>query len=320
MDLTKTVKKFIETKGDRTLPVLLAYSGGPDSKALLYSLLDAGIKPHLAHVDHGWRAESAQEALILQLEAAELGVPFHTIRLSERPLANLEDHGRESRLEFFRKLFDEIPFQALLLAHHKDDVAETALKRIFEGAHLSFLGGMCEVSALFGMPIWRPLLSVRKTELITFLKDKAQSAFYDKTNDDPAFLRTRLRSTLLPQLASSFGKEIVSNLALLSSRAFELKAYLDKKIAQIPKLEGDWGVAFDLKGVELLEARHLLKSHISSREQIETVLNITPKPEGRLFSPNIYVKNGWVVILPRSKEFTISDVRNLLRQFNIFLL
>jgi tRNA(Ile)-lysidine synthase len=320
VDLAKTVKKFIDAKGDRALPLLLAYSGGPDSKALLYALLEAGIKPHLAHVDHGWREESAREAAELQTEAVELDLPFHSIRLPVRPEKNAEDFCRQERLQYFRKLFDEFPFQALLLAHHKDDVAETALKRIFEGAHLSFLGGMTDVSQLLGMTIWRPLLTVRKKELLAYLKAKSKIGLYDKTNDDPVFLRARLRQIVIPQLATTFGKEIVPNLALLSIRAFELKEYLDRKVASIPKLRGEWGVAFDLKGVERIEARHLLKAQIPSRLQIEVILDVPPKPEGRLFSSNIYVRNGWVAILQSSKELTISDVRNLLRQFNIFLL
>ena len=315
MDLAKTVKKFIDTRCDER-PLLLAYSGGPDSKALLYGLLEAGIKPHLAHVDHGWREESLLEAELLRKEAENLKLPFHSIRLTCLPDKNLEDYGREARLQFFRTLFDQIPFQALLLGHHSDDLAETALKRIFEGAHLPFLGGMTPTSELMGMAVWRPLLGVRKKEILHFLETKMLKGFYDKTNDDPKFLRTRLRQTMIPDLTVSFGKEIVPNLALLSERAYELKEYLDRKVESIRKMEGEWGSAFYLKGVERLEARHLLRRFIRSRTQIETVLNAT----NGLFSPNIYVKNGWVVILFESNGLKASDVRNLLRQFNIFLL
>lgn len=318
MDLAKTVKKFIDARCDAKCdrPILLAYSGGPDSKALLYGLLEAGIKPHLAHVDHGWREESRAEAELLQKEAESHNLPFHTIRLTHLPDKNLEDYGREARLQFFRTLFDQIPFQALLLAHHSDDLAETALKRIFEGAHLPFLGGMTPTCELMGMAVWRPLLGVRKKEILHFLETKTLKGFYDKTNDDPKFLRTRLRQTMLPDLTASFGKEIVPNLALLSERAYELKEYLDRKVESIRKMEGEWGRAFYLKGVERLEARHLLRPFIRSRTQIETVLDAT----NGVFSPNIYVKNGWVVILFESNGLKASDVRNLLRQFNIFLL
>jgi len=316
VDLTKTVKKFIDSNYEGGRPLLLAYSGGPDSKALLYGLLEVGIRPHLAHVDHGWREESRLEAELLEKEAVSLDLPFHLIRLSQHPEKNLEDYGREARLDFFHSLFEKIPFQALLLAHHADDLAETALKRIFEGAHLSFLGGMPSSCELMGMTVWRPLLTVRKKEILRFLEAKSLDGLYDKTNDDPRFLRTRLRQTMIPDLTTAFGKEIVPNLALLSERAYELKEYLDRKVALIRMEEGDWGKAFFLKGVERLEARHLLKRFIRSRTQIESVLDA----KSGLFSPNITVKRGWVVILSKHNYLNTSEVRNLLGQLSIFLL
>ena len=317
MELAKTVKKFIEANAyDPHLPLLLAYSGGPDSKALLYGLLEAGYKPHLAHVDHGWREESRLESQILAKEAASLGLPFYATRLGSQPDKNKEDCAREARLAFFQSLHQQAPFQALLFAHHADDLAETALKRIFEGAHLSFLGGMPPVCNLMGMKVWRPLLTVRKKELTAFLSNRAMIGFQDSTNDDPRFLRARLRQTLLPDLSASFGKEIVSNLVLLSDRAYELKEYLDRKVTSIPRLEGEWGVAFNFNGVERLEARHLLKRYIRSRSQIETVLNA----KSGLFSSNIYVKSGWIAIFSHPKPLILNEVKNLLRQFNIFLL
>jgi tRNA(Ile)-lysidine synthase len=310
------VKKFIEKRLDPSRPLLLAYSGGPDSKALLYGLLEAGFRPHLAHVDHGWREESRQEALALEKEAAQLNLPFHSIRLTQTPEKNLEEHGREARIGFFRSLFDQIPFQSLLLGHHADDLAETALKRIFEGANLPFLGGMTAVCTLNGMPVWRPLLGLRKKEILLFLEARSLQGIYDRTNDDPRFLRTRLRHTLIPELCTAFGKEIVSNLAILSERAYELKEYLDRKISSIRRKEGEWGSAFYLKDVERVEARHLLKGFIPSRALIEAVLDA----ERGVFSPNIYVQNGWVVIFYGVNSLSISVVKNLLRQFNIFLL
>ncbi len=152
MKLIKTILTFLQNRWDGTSPLLLGYSGGPDSKALLYALLEAGVRSlHLAHVDHGWRAESGEEAALIQQEARKLGLICHVHRLTEKKEGNLEEQARLARLRFFRKLFEEIPFQALLLAHHAGDLAETVLKRLFEGAHLCSLGGMSEEGQLEGM-------------------------------------------------------------------------------------------------------------------------------------------------------------------------
>lgn len=298
------VNKFIVGKG----PFVLAYSGGPDSKALLYALLECGIRPCVAHVDHGWRKESGAEAATIQDEVAKLGLEFHTTRLSG---CTTEDEARQARYDFFQTL---MPFEALLVAHHADDLAETALKRVFEGAHLASLGGMAPKSSLEGMPVWRPFLRLRKKEILTFLEERSLVAFHDRTNDDPHFLRTRLRKQIIPELSGVFGKEVVPNLALLSERAYELKEYLDRKVKDVPRKEGPWGVAFDLRGVERVEARHLLKSYIRSRNTIEKVL----EAKRGVFSPNILVRKGWVILFQGRKVFTLKEMENILGQYNIF--
>lgn len=234
--------------------MLLGYSGGPDSKALLYALLECGVKPHLAHVDHGWREESSREAQLLKEEAERLGCPFFSTRLQE---CTSEEAARSARLSYFSTLM--APYAALLFAHQAEDLAETVLKRIFEGAHLTRLGGMEPVSVQFGMAIWRPLLKALKRELIEFLKSRSLSFFEDPTNANPAYLRSRMRLSLFPFLQEQFGKDMVGNLGLLSERAFELHRFLDRRVASARIERGPWGVFADLNGLEPIEQRHLLQ-------------------------------------------------------------
>jgi tRNA(Ile)-lysidine synthase len=251
----------------------LGYSGGPDSKALLYALLECGIKPHIAHVDHGWREESSSEAEAIREEARLLNCPFFSKRLEEK--LN-EDDARRARLCFFSSIFEG--HQALLLAHHADDLAETVLKRVLEGAHLCHLGAMTPASDQFGMTIWRPLLSVRRSEIVEFLEERAIVAIDDSTNYDPKYLRARMRRELFPFLNKCFGKQSVSNLTLLSERASELKRYLDQKIEGVKIEKGPWGALADLTGMEKIEQRHLIQkmasqeSIVLTRSVLETLL------------------------------------------------
>lgn len=221
-------KDFLGVHWDRVSPLLLGYSGGPDSKALLYTLLEFGISPHIAHVDHGWRSESREEAEKLKEEARSLDLPFHTIRLSPAE-KNREDAARKGRYAFFQSIYGQAPFQALLLAHQAEDLAETVLKRIFEGASLPFLGGMKPVSEFSGMTIWRPFLKTRRSKILAFLEEKSLTPLIDPSNADSAYLRARMRLEIFPYLTESFGKEIVDNLVLLSERSHELREYLDGK-------------------------------------------------------------------------------------------
>lgn len=274
------VDEFLKAQWDGDRPLLLGYSGGPDSKALLYSLLEWGVKKlHLAHVDHGWREESAIEAEELRKEAHHLGCPFHSIRLQMPEKGNKEDLARQARLAFFRSLIDLIPCQAVLLAHQADDLAETALKRILEGAHLPNICGMEPVSQYNGMSIWRPLLRVRKETLLHFLAERKLESLWDSTNADPAYLRARMRQKILPFLSASFGKQVEENLIFSAERSEELKNYLDKRIESVKIQKGPWGQFVDLNGMERIEQRHLLQklareeSISIPRPVLETILD-----------------------------------------------
>src|ERR1700733_1584963 len=97
--LVTHLKKFLERRLVPDAPLLLAFSGGGDSLALLYLLLecqkDLALTLHLAHVDHGWRKESAQEASILERLAEKLGLSFHMTKFAPTKRRNLEAKARE---------------------------------------------------------------------------------------------------------------------------------------------------------------------------------------------------------------------------------
>lgn len=325
----KRVKEFLKEHWDSERPLLLGYSGGPDSKGLLYSLLEAGCHTlHAAHVDHGWREESREEAESIGQEMAHLKVPFHTTRLERDWNGNNEAAARKERLQFFRSLFIKIPFQALLLGHHADDLAETSLKRLFEGAHLPFLGGMEPVSMLEGMPLWRPLLRVEKKEIALFLQQRNLLSFFDPTNEDPLYLRSRLRQETLPFLDRSFGKSVRENLCHLSERAHELKRYLDKRVEGFQIRRGEWGFAVCCEGYERIEQRHLIhKTALSegillTRTVLEPVMDWASDPNTmrKIYFQSRWIVSGrgWVLFLKADQKMTfpgIGWIRKLLISF-----
>ena len=263
--LLHTIKLFLEKHWCPGRPILLGFSGGADSTALLHLVLECRqffqIELILAHVDHQWREESTMEAKMIQLMAQSLGVPIYVETLDKAiwEKGNMESIARVKRLEFFSKVHKDQRCQALLLAHHADDQAETVLKRIFEGAAISALGGLEQVAACEGMPIWRPLLKVPKKKILEWLNAKGVSWFEDRTNEDCRYLRPRMRKHILPHLKELFGKEVRDNLCLLGERAFELKAYLKKRGAGYrAHLErGPFGIKWDLRAFLPMEKGEL---------------------------------------------------------------
>lgn len=230
--MQKTLSSFFHKHADLSQPILLAVSGGPDSLALLYLLLEfrksLPLKLGIAHVDHSWRQESKEEAAQLAHLAEQSGLPFHSTVLDPREIrGNLENECRLARLSFFKQLCLTYGYQAVVLAHHADDVSETVLKRLFEGAQLLSLSGMTECSLFEGLTVWRPLLGFSKKEILKYLEGIGKEGFEDSTNLDPKYLRGRFRSVIIPLLSQHFGKEISKPLQRISSEVLEWKSFLE---------------------------------------------------------------------------------------------
>ncbi|MCH9614049.1 MAG: tRNA(Ile)-lysidine synthase [Chlamydiia bacterium] len=251
--------------------ILIGFSGGPDSTALLHLLQDASkhipLEIHLAHVDHGLREESAKEALLLKKRYAKL--PFYKTKL-EINGKNLEDRCREARLAFFKEIYKKIGANALCLGHHLDDQAETVLKRLFEGGRLR---GLLEETTLYGMRIVRPLLELSKKSLISYLDEKDIPYLQDPTNLGDHNLRAKMRANLLPYLEEQFGKGIRKNLANTGKWAKDIEDYLETKT---PKLGEDFS------RLPKAVLRHFLKREGNlSNAEIETAMQLLHEKKGK---------------------------------------
>jgi tRNA(Ile)-lysidine synthase len=265
----KAFTEFTLKHWDKKSPLLLGLSGGPDSLSLYYLLLESRIPFVAAHVNHGWRKESDDEALQLKDLCKGHGVVFLEEKVTDSAGSNREERAREARFAFFKK--HSHSFQALVLGHQADEQAETVLKRIFEGASLPQLAAMREVTLKEGVTIWRPLLRVRKREILDWLKAKEVTPFYDRTNDDPRFLRARQRHILFPFLSEHFGKEVTPSLSRLSTFAGELQDFLQnylKPFRDSIEIEED-AVSLNLAGREpktLFEWKAIIKDFFDSQK------------------------------------------------------
>lgn len=229
------VLRFLNTHCDWSRPVLVGVSGGPDSIALLHLLIECAQRKTLrigvAHVDHRWREESCREAAQLKIDVERLNLPFHLKTLDPSCLkGNLEDACREERYAFFCEIARQYDYQAVILGHHRDDQAETILKRILEGSSLVNLKGIQAKKTFSNLAVWRPLLDVPKSDILMWLSDKKHPFFEDRTNRDPHFLRGRMRSSLFPFLQQEFGKEIKNPLIHISQEAGELEEFLKEHL------------------------------------------------------------------------------------------
>ena len=186
---------------------LVGLSGGLDSSALLLvcSCLAARDQGRLAaaHLDHGLRPESAQDAAAAQALCAALDIPFHAERVDVAALAQerglgLEEAGRQARHAFFREVLGQEGLDWVVLGHHLDDLAEDVLLRLVRGTGWPGLSGMAGRDE--GLRSLRPLLLTPKATLLEFARDVGLAWREDASNQEPAFRRNRMRLDVLPLL------------------------------------------------------------------------------------------------------------------------
>ncbi len=198
--------------------ILIGCSGGPDSVSLLDALHllapGLGLELAVACFNHGLRAEAADEVEQVRRLAQDRSLPFYTGSPKPRDRsAGRSDQAwaRKVRMAFLEEAGKESKADLLALAHTADDQAETVLMRLVRGSGLRGLGGM----SLIGGGIVRPLLLIRREEVLAYLGERSLAFAQDPSNLNPKYMRVRMRRTLLPLLAQE-NPRIVENLCGLA--------------------------------------------------------------------------------------------------------
>jgi tRNA(Ile)-lysidine synthase len=238
--------------GDR---ICAAVSGGVDSVALLLLLHAANALPRnglgiglsAVHVHHGLRGEEADGDLaFVESLCARLKVPLHIqhadvpgriarTREAGQP-ETLEEAARAVRYAFFEHLIAEGCADSVLTAHTLDDQAETVVMKLLRGAWTEGLSGIYPVvlvpNATRPGKMLRPLLGVRRSELIAYLESRNQEWRTDSTNANQAYTRNRIRHSVLP-LLREFNPAIDQTLANLAELAREDEARWQSELGRI---------------------------------------------------------------------------------------
>lgn len=183
-------------------------SGGADSVFLFHLLLSLQGKGQLTfetvHVNHGIRGQSADEdEAFVRALCLEHEVPFHVYHACLGPDTD-ENTAREARYGFLRDAVHASGADALVLAHHMDDQAETFLLHLLRGAGPVGLGGMRPETESHGIRILRPLLCLRRDTLRQSLTERGLSWREDESNTDARYARNALRMELIPGMEQRF--------------------------------------------------------------------------------------------------------------------
>ncbi len=176
-------------------------SGGGDSVALLALAVAWGARPlAVATVDHGLRPGGAAEAASVSALSARFGLSHATLRWDGWAGGNLQARARAARRRLLSDWAASEGLAAVLLAHTRDDQAETVLMRLARGSGVDGLAAMRPAARAEGVLWLRPLLGATRAELRDHLRALGLAWAEDPGNADARFARIAARR-LLPALA-----------------------------------------------------------------------------------------------------------------------
>lgn len=229
----------------------VAYSGGPDSTALLHALAhmpEARARGLRAmHVDHGLQVESARWAAHCRAFCAALGLAcdVHVAKVDRSSGIGLEAAARHARYALFAEHLHA--GERLVFGHHRDDQVETVLLKLLRGAGPEGLGGMRAERALGSGMLWRPLLEVPRQVLRDYVQTHDLPCIHDPSNNDRQLARNHLRHEVIPLLDAHWPQAAIS----ITHSAKLCRAAADT-------LQNDWLAAFETlrdDGTNSLDAR-----------------------------------------------------------------
>ncbi|MFC1825652.1 tRNA lysidine(34) synthetase TilS [Thermodesulfobacteriota bacterium] len=214
--------------GDR---LIVAVSGGPDSVCMLDILHQLKDEMRfdliVAHFDHGFRpAEDSAETQFVRRLAASMNLPFEKgAATGQRGKDASEEWAREARYDFFEGLLQKMQAEKIAVGHNLNDQAETVLMRLMRGSGPSGLAG---IPPRRGESVIRPLIEIKREEILAYLKDRQISFVTDPSNSDKTFFRNRIRLELLPALIAHQPR-LIEHLGDLADLLRDENAYLDQK-------------------------------------------------------------------------------------------
>ncbi|WP_379163975.1 tRNA lysidine(34) synthetase TilS [Paenibacillus sp. sgz5001063] len=228
--MKELVESVLESAAEHQLwspndTIVVAVSGGPDSVALLHIMHEISLNRMpltliCAHVNHGFRAESADEADSVRTMARELGIPFELAEFDIPSLVKASGLGpegaaRKMRYQFLIDTAHRYGARSVALAHHADDQAETVLMRLLRGSGSSGLAGMRWKRTEKKVELIRPFLRINKTALVGLCRQEGLSYAEDASNLLTEYRRNAVRLELIPKL-EEYNPKVKQSLLQLS--------------------------------------------------------------------------------------------------------
>jgi len=220
---------------------LIGVSGGRDSIALLYWLINLGYNELIVcHLNHQLRGRSSDaDARFVEKLAARYDLDLEVAASNVRALAkkkkmSMEAAAREARYSFFAKIAKRRRCRTIFLAHHADDLVETFLLNLFRGAGTAGLAAMRDVSTrhidTVDLVVIRPFLGVWRKEIDIYLREHQLKFREDASNKNLNPLRNRIRHRIIPYLEKILSRNIRPTIWRAAAIFSEEEDWLDNQL------------------------------------------------------------------------------------------
>jgi len=217
---------------------VVAVSGGVDSMVLLDVLAGRdGLKLIVAHFDHGIRPDSGEDRALVRAAAEHYGLTFVYDADHLGPGAS-EAAAREARYKFLRTVRKATGADAILTAHHEDDVIETAIINMLRGTNRRGLTSLHAYS-----DVMRPLLGYTKQDILAYAREHSLGWREDTTNRDMRYLRNYVRHNVLAKLTDSERAELLKHISDLAKLNVDIERDLINHLHMHPaagQLDRHW--------------------------------------------------------------------------------
>ncbi|MCS7081656.1 MAG: tRNA lysidine(34) synthetase TilS [Bacteroidota bacterium] len=283
--------------------LLVSVSGGLDSVVLLHALRFGFENPLLvAHIDHGLRPDSGQDAAFTEALCRAWDVPCYVRRLQipeELSRAQgVEAAARRLRYAALEEMADALGARWILTAHHLRDQAETVLLNLLRGSGLWGLRGIARRSGR----LLRPLLDFDRAEIRAYAERHGLAWREDPTNRDVRFRRNALRERLWPVLEEFFGPRPERTLGRFAELVHELLADLEPtwdrllEEATAERRGKSWALEIPRLMRYLASARRAVLHRAlkalgapAEAEGVARLLELLNRPTGR----SVVLRGGW---------------------------
>lgn len=199
----------IKTDGwSKKAHIVVAVSTGIDSMSLLYSLLNdyqhTYRKLTCVHVNHGLREQSYEEEAFLREYCHQHHIDIYIKRLDLSDIVadgnSIQQEARQRRYEWFGDIIAQLRADVLLTAHHLDDQLETIIYRLFTGRSTRNSLGMTYESYFNQYKVYRPMLNLKKTEILAYQYANQIPYYEDMSNQDRKYVRNDIRQRIIPAI------------------------------------------------------------------------------------------------------------------------